>query len=234
MSPVPVDERPYGTVRVGGRTARVRTAVFEAAFFELGLRGYGAVSIEDIAARAGVHKTTIYRRWENKDKLLADAVIDLVDIAVLTPDTGSIETDLREFARWIVDVLTSDIGTAVVSVLFSDAGRLPEIAKIKREIFVERHKLAAPIVERAITRGELPADTDPRELIGLVAAPIYYRLLVTDEPINPAVADRAAVAALAAARAGVLSGFLPTQSTRNTNRGRRPRLRASPADLEAT
>ena len=78
------------------------------------------------------------------------------------------------------------------------------------------------------------ADTDPRELIGLVAAPIYYRLLVTDEPINPAVADRAAVAALAAARAGVLSGFLPTQSTRNTNRGRRPRLRASPADLEAT
>jgi AcrR family transcriptional regulator len=234
MSSVSSDEHPYGTVRVGGRTARVRTAVFEAAFFELGLRGYAAVSIEDIAARAGVHKTTIYRRWETKDKLLADAVIDLADFAVLTPDTGSVETDLREFARWMVHVLTSNVGTAVISVLFSDAGRLPEIAKIKREIFVERHELAAPIVERAITRGELPADTNSRELIGLVAAPIYYRLLVTDEPINRAVADRAAVAALAAARAGVLSGLLPTQSTRKTNRGTRPRLRASPADLEAT
>lgn len=205
MGSVPAEERPYGTIRAGGRTARVRAAVFEAAFFELGQRGYCAVSIEDIAARAGVHKTTIYRRWETKDKLLADAVSNLVDFKSLVPDTGSIQTDLRDFARWIVDVLTSNVGTAVVAVLFSDAARLPEIAKIKRDVFVERHKLAAPMVERAITRGELPADTDSRELIGLVAAPIYYRLLVTDEPINLAVADRAAVAALAAAHAGVLA-----------------------------
>jgi AcrR family transcriptional regulator len=209
MSSVPAEERPYGTVRVGGRTARVRAAVFEAAFLELGVRGYGGASIEDIAARAGVHKTTIYRRWETKDKLLAAALRDLVDIKVLTPDTGSIETDLREFARWIVGVLTSDVGAAAVSVLFSDAGRLPEIAEIKRELFVERHKLAAPMVERAIKRGELPVGTDSRELIGLVAAPIYYRLLVTSEPINPAVADRAAVAALAAARAGALTTASP-------------------------
>jgi AcrR family transcriptional regulator len=209
MSGVPAEERPYGTVRAGGRTARVRAAVFEAAFLELRVRGYGAASIEDIAARAGVHKTTIYRRWETKDKLLADALRDLVDIKVLTPDTGSIETDLREFARWIVDVLTSDVGVAAVSVLFSDAGRLPEIAEIKRELFVERHKLAALMVERAIKRGELPVGTDSRELIGLAVAPIYYRLLVTGEPINPAVADRAAVAALAAARAGALTTASP-------------------------
>jgi AcrR family transcriptional regulator len=209
MSSVPAGERPYGTVRAGGRTARVRAAVFEAAFLELGARGYGAASIEDIAARAGVHKTTIYRRWETKDKLLAAALRDLVDVKVLTPDTGSIETDLREFARWIVDVLTGDVGVAAVSVLFSDAGRLPEIAEIKRELFVERHKLAAPMVERAIKRGELPVGTDSRELIGLAAAPIYYRLLVTSEPINSAVADRAAVAALAAARAGALTTASP-------------------------
>jgi AcrR family transcriptional regulator len=198
-------ERPYGTRRTGGRTARVRAAVFEAAFAELGLRGYSAVSIEDIAARAGVHKTTIYRRWETKDKLLADAVSDLLDITAPTPDTGSIETDLRAFARWIVTVLTSDVGVAAVSVLFSDASRLPEIATLKREFFVERHTVADLMVQRAITRGEVPIGTDSRELIGLVAAPIYYRLLVTGEPVNPAVADRAAGAALAAARAGKLT-----------------------------
>jgi AcrR family transcriptional regulator len=206
MSSVLTDQRPYGTVRVGGRTARVRAAVFEATFVELRIRGYGALSIEDIAVRAGVHKTTIYRRWETKDKLLADAVSGLVDFAALTPDTGSIDSDLREFARWIVDVLTSEVGAAVVAVLFSDAARLPEIAKIKRDFFVARYKLAAPMVERAIRRGELPTDTDSGKLIELAAAPIYYRLLVTDEPINAALADRAAVAALAAARAGCCRG----------------------------
>jgi hypothetical protein len=122
-----------------------------------------------------------------------------------TPDTGSIETDLRAFAQWIVRVLTSDVGVAAVSVLFSDASRLPEIATLKRDFFVERHKVADLMVQRAITRGEVPIGTDSRELIGLVAAPIYYRLLVTGEPINPAVADRAAGAALAAARAGTLT-----------------------------
>lgn len=210
MSSVPAEERRHGTIRAGGRTARVREAVFAATLVELALHGYSATSIEDIAARARVHKTTIYRRWETKNKLLAAALSDLVDIKPPLPDTGSIETDLRDFARWIVDVLTSHIGAAAVSVLFSDAGRLPEIATIKRDLFVERHKLAAPIVERAIKRGELPLDTDSRELIGLVAAPIYYRLLVTGEPINPAVADRAAVAALAAARAGALVDSVTT------------------------
>jgi AcrR family transcriptional regulator len=205
MGSVPAERRPYGSVRAGGRTARVRSAVFEAAFSELRLRGYGAVSIDDIASRAGVHKTTIYRRWETKDKLLADAVRDLVDFTAPTPNTGSIVTDLRDFARLIVKVLSADVGVAVVSVLFSDAGRLPEIAKIKRDFFVERHRLAALMVQRAIARGELPAGTDSREVIGLVAAPIYYRLLVTGEPINRGVADRAARAALAAARAGTLT-----------------------------
>jgi AcrR family transcriptional regulator len=190
-----------GTVRTGGRSARVRAAVYEATLLELKRRGYAALAIEDIAARAGVHKTTIYRRWGTKDTLLAAAMGDLVDARVPVPDTGAIETDLCEFARSIVDVLTSDAGAIVVAVLFSDAARAPEVAEVKRNLFAERQRLAAPIVERAIQRGELPPDTDPHELIGMVAAPIYYRLLVTGEPIDRAVGDRAALAALAAARA---------------------------------
>jgi AcrR family transcriptional regulator len=190
-----------GTVRSGGRSARVRAAVYEATLLELGQRGYAALSIEDIAARAGVHKTTIYRRWGAKEALLAAAVGNLVDAGAPVPDTGAIETDLREYARSIVDVLTSDVGAIAVGVLFSDAARVPEVAEVKRNLIAERHRLAAPIVERAIQRGELPADTDPHELIELVAAPIYYRLLVTGEPIDRAVGDRAALAALAAAHA---------------------------------
>jgi hypothetical protein len=120
---------------------------------------------------------------------------------VPVPDTGAASTDLRQFARSLVDILTSDAGRAVASALFSDAARAPQVARIKQDLFAQRHKLAALIAERVIRRGELPADTDPRELIGLTAAPLYYRFLVTGEPIDYSVADRAA-AALGAARAG--------------------------------
>jgi AcrR family transcriptional regulator len=198
------EHRP-GTVRPGGRSARVRAATFHAARLELVERGYAATSVEDIAARAGVHKTTIYRRWETKDRLLADAVRDLVDTAIPVPDTGWVETDLRCFARSLVDMLTSDHGGIAAAVLFSDAARVPEIATIRRNLIAERHRLAAPIVTRAIERGELPAGTASRELIGLVAAQIYYRLLVTGEPVDHAVADRAATVALAAARAAAVT-----------------------------
>jgi AcrR family transcriptional regulator len=180
----------------------VRAAVLAAALAELGERGYAALSVEQVAARAQVNKTTIYRRWQSKDALLADALARAVNMAVPVPDTGAIDTDLREFARSIATILASSAGSAAARALFSDAARSPQIAEVKRNLFAERHKLAAPLVERAIHRGELPADTDPRELIGLTAAPLYYRFLVTGEPVDHAVADRAAAAALAAARAG--------------------------------
>jgi AcrR family transcriptional regulator len=180
----------------------VRAAVLQAALAELGDGGYAALTMEQVAARAGVNKTTIYRRWQSKDTLLADALASAVNTAVRVPDTGSIDTDLREFARSIATILTSTAGSAAARALFSGAANSPQLAAIKRDLFAERHKLAAPIAERAIRRGELPADTDPRELIGLTAAPLYYRFLVTGEPIDPTIADRAAAAALAAARAG--------------------------------
>lgn len=220
MAPVSQNARRPGTIRTGGRSARVRVAVLEAALRELGQRGYAALSIDHVAARAGVHKATIYRRWPTKDALLGDAVADMVDTTVPVPDTGAIETDLREFARSLADTLTSGVGTAAVPVLFSEAARLPQIAEIKRNLFAERHKLAAPIVERAVQRGELPAGTDSRELIGLVAAPIYYRLLVTGEPIDHAVADRSVAAALAAARAGACNRGSSSVAATRTSRAR--------------
>ena len=100
------------------------------------------------------------------------------------------------------DAWTGSPGTIASRALFSGAPSSLQLAAIKRDLFAERHKVAAPIAERAIRRGELPPGTDARELIGLTVAPLYYRLLVTGEPIDYAVADRAAAAALAAARAG--------------------------------
>ena len=185
--------------RPGGRSARVREAVLAATAAELSERGFAAMTIEDIATRSGVHKTTIYRRWSTLSQLVADAAVE-----VPIPDTGSIESDLREMARSIVALVTSESGGALVAALFSDAVRTPEVARLKREFYSARYELADIVVRRAVERGEISEKVSAADLLAAVAAPIYYRLLVADLPVDQSVADRAAAGALAAARAGAL------------------------------
>jgi AcrR family transcriptional regulator len=190
--------------RPGGRTARTRAAVLQATVAELVARGYPALTVEQVAARAGVHRTTLYRRWGGKEGLVAEAVEAFAGGAVQMPDTGTVEEDLRRWARSIVAMLTAPDSGAVVHALFS-TGDSPAIRDLRRRFYRTRSALVEPIVERAVARGQLPAGTDPAEVIRQVGAPLYYRFLVIDEPVTPADADRAADAAVAAARAGVLS-----------------------------
>jgi AcrR family transcriptional regulator len=193
-----------GTIRPGGRTSRVRSAVLDATLCVLAELGYAGLSIERIAERSGVNKSTIYRRWQTKEAVLAAAIDDAAWDVFPMPATGSIEEDLRSFGRRLVDFLTNDSPTVVgvVLALFSDAAREPQIAELRRDFFARRHQGGASMVDAAVKRGELPADVDAREFVGLVAAPIYYRKLVTEEPLDYAVADRAAATALIAVRAG--------------------------------
>lgn len=190
--------------RPGGRSARVREAVLAATAAELSERGFAAMTIEDIAARSGVHKTTIYRRWSTLSQLVADAAVEISATTVPIPDTGSIESDLREMARSIVALVTSESGGALVAALFSDAVRTPEVARVKREFYSARYELADIVVRRAVERGEISEKVSAADLLAAVAAPIYYRLLVADLPVDRSVADRAAAGALAAAHAGAL------------------------------
>ena len=190
--------------RPGGRSARVREAVLAATAAELSERGFAAMTIEDIAARSGVHKTTIYRRWSTLSQLVADAAVEISANTVPIPDTGSIESDLREMARSIVALVTSESGGALVAALFSDAVRTPEVARLKREFYSARYELADIVVRRAVERGEISEKVSAADLLAAVAAPIYYRLLVADLPVDRSVADRAAAGALAAAHAGAL------------------------------
>jgi AcrR family transcriptional regulator len=193
-----------GTTRPGGRTSRVRSAVFEAALAVLGDLGYVGLSIERIAERSGVNKTTIYRRWQTKEAVLAAALDEMASAGFPMPITGSIDDDLRAFGRGIVDFLTDDSPStaALVRALFSDAAREQLIAELRRDFFAHRYRDAAKMVDAAIEQGTLPADVDAREFVGLVAAPIYYRHLVTEETLDYAVSDRAALTALTAVRAG--------------------------------
>ena len=194
-----------GRARPVGRGLKIRAAVLAATFAELTETGYTALTVDNVARRAGVHKTTIYRRWKDREALVAAAVAERAGTAKMPfPDTGDIGTDLLRLARMTVAFLTSPAGGIVVASSMSDVGRIPEVAGAKRRFFEALFRQAEPVVSGAIARGELPADTDPAELVRTLLAPIYLRLLVTAEPIDRTTADNAAKVALAAARAGAL------------------------------
>jgi AcrR family transcriptional regulator len=192
-----------GTARPGGRTARVAESVFAAVAAELASRDYADISVESIAARAGVHKTTVYRRWGSKPELISQVLARAARTGIPVPDTGSIEEDLRTLTRAVQAVLSGPGGATITRALIVGGLTSPEIAGLMSQFWAARLAAISVIVDRATGRGQLPAGTDPAALMHALAAPLYYELLVTRAPVTERDADRAAAAALAAALAGV-------------------------------
>src|ERR1700682_5736696 len=119
--------------RSPGRGPRLRAAVLAATLEELTAGGFTALTIDNVARRAGVHKTSLYRNWKDRASLVAEALADNVAGGVPIPDTGASETDLRKYARSLIGGLTSPLGRAVWAATISDAARAePEIAEIEQ------------------------------------------------------------------------------------------------------
>jgi AcrR family transcriptional regulator len=194
-----------GSRRPGGRTARVGAAVRAATLAELAEKGYGGLTVDGVAARSGVHKTTVYRRWGSVEGLIADALEVASGEPWPVPDTGSIEGDLRALARLVVTGFADPAEGPVSTAFISAAAQNSAAARALHSFFMARHEQSAPIVTRGVKRGELPEDVDPVEVVRAAVAPLYYRLFISREPADETTADRAADAALAAARAGVLT-----------------------------
>ncbi|QMU74317.1 TetR/AcrR family transcriptional regulator [Streptacidiphilus sp. P02-A3a] len=195
---VPRTERP------GGRTARTGAAVLEAARTEFAESGYAGTTVERIALRAGVAKTTVYRRWGGLEGIVVDLLDALGTVEVPAPDTGDVGTDLRELAREIFVLYKDPVLCAMIEVMATAAVHTASARESLTAFFANRARSTATVVERAVERGQFPAGTDPAEVIRLLTAPFYYRLFLTGEPIDRSVADRAAATAVAAARAEVL------------------------------
>ncbi|MFJ8675843.1 TetR/AcrR family transcriptional regulator [Streptomyces sp. NPDC093589] len=190
-----------GGSRPGGRTARTRQAVLDAVFQELGQGGFAALSMEGIAQRSGVHLATLYRRWRCVEGLVCELLADL-SAGVPLPDTGTLPGDLRVLARSVAGLYADERMRSLIAAVVSAAARDPQAATVLRDVFDDRLKLAADLVRRAVERGELPADTDPEAVMAALGAPFYYRILIARRPVDPALAESAATAVWAAARAG--------------------------------
>ncbi|MFI9553449.1 TetR/AcrR family transcriptional regulator [Nonomuraea endophytica] len=192
------------TTRPGGRSARVRDAVRQATLTELAEQGYNGLTVENVALRSGVHKTTVYRRWGNAEGLIADALELARGEPWPVPDTGSLQEDLREIARLVASGFADPVAGPIAAAFVAAAVQSGGAARSLHDFFVARHEQAAKVVERAVERGELSPDTDAADVIRMAVAPIYYRLFVTHEPVTARDAERAADAAATAAREGVI------------------------------
>src|SRR5262245_3687070 len=177
--------------------------------------GVRSLTIEAVAARSGVAKTTIYRRWRDKWELALDAVmIDMLPGFADPVDVGDTRKELITFITSVTKMLGSrQYGTAMQG-LVSEIATEPELARVYREQVVEpRRAQLAPVVERGIARGDLRPDTDVRLVHELLLGPVFYRLLLSGGPL-----DRKQSTHLADA---ILHGFVPASAAAATPKPRR-------------
>jgi AcrR family transcriptional regulator len=169
-------------VRVQGRSARVVDAVLLATAEQLGEVGFAALRIEDVAARSGVNKTTIYRRWPRKEELVA-SVLETLRLVPGTPDTGTLRGDLLELLDAIAKGAATPAGRGLMRLVQTERGH-PEFAAILRRRRSEQLASRRAIFERAIARGELPVGSDSGILAELVLAPLIARLFYVSSDVN--------------------------------------------------
>jgi AcrR family transcriptional regulator len=169
--------------RTGGRSARVREAVLHATLDALSEHEPGAVTISEIARRAGVHATSIQRRWGSKDNVVLDALLTLSQEKLPIPDTGSLRGDLIAFSRSMAGYLGSTAGETVVRTLAASEDD-SDTADNREQLVWARYEAARVMIDRAAERGELRPGTSPQTALELLVGPLHYRALITRHPID--------------------------------------------------
>jgi AcrR family transcriptional regulator len=157
---------------------------------ELRERGYGSLTVEGIAARAGVGKQTIYRWWPSKADVLLEALAEKADLHIPIPDEGSYATDLRAFLTASFALGRKPQVIEVLRALMAEAQINPEFgARFRAGFLLRRRDALGVLVERARTRGDLPAVPRPGTAADLLFGLIWYRVLATRDPIDDAQID---------------------------------------------
>jgi AcrR family transcriptional regulator len=187
--PIPPPEPgSAGAARRGRpRSEEADRAILRAATEVLAERGLGGMSIEEVAARAGVGKATIYRRWHSRGTLALDAFRAEFKAQQPLPDTGSLHGDLLAALRAWVRAVTGTRAGRMLAGLIAEAQNDPGLAVAWREQVVEPLRAQhAIMLRRAIARGEIPAGTDLDVALDLLYGPAYHRLLHGHRPLTDA------------------------------------------------
>jgi AcrR family transcriptional regulator len=147
--------------------------------------GFAALTVDAVSARAGVGKATIYRRWASKEALMLDAWMSCSP-TVAVPDTGSLRADLQTLFVGVDRPLNDPTLQRVLPQMIAASRTDPEVREAYRSFVAERRKPVRTVLERAVARGELAADTDLQMVGDLLVAPMMYRWLITEGPVDDA------------------------------------------------
>ncbi|MFD5559594.1 TetR/AcrR family transcriptional regulator [Kitasatospora griseola] len=165
------------------RDTAVDARVLEAARVLLRERGYAGFALDEAATRAEVARTTVYRRWPGKDHLVVAAFATMFETAPIR-ETGDVRADLTGTLTAIAAGLRLPATRALVAELIAAGTRHPELGDALRPLWTQRRTAAAELIDRAVARGELAADADPALIIDQLVGPLYYRVLISGDPID--------------------------------------------------
>ena len=167
------------------RSEATKKAILTASYELLLDNGFKNVTIEGIAERAGVSKATIYKWWSNKAAVVLDGYFAATESLLQVPDTGSVKEDLFIQVNNLAAFITSPKGK-VITELIAEGQFDNNVAKeYQKRYFTPRRLIVKHILERGLDRGELIQDLNIELSIDLIFAPVFYRLLITGETIDP-------------------------------------------------
>ena len=164
--------------------------ITDAVLDELSKQGYGRLSMERVARRAGVGKSALYRRWPTKLAMVIDVLSRLCVPAAPSPDTGSLRSDIRAMLQAALEWMTEPRLRGILPDLLAEYGRNPELAAASAKYLGEpRRAWAVLALDRAVDRGELPTDVNRGLIIDLLIGPTFWRLTTQGGAVMPAYLD---------------------------------------------
>ena len=174
---------------------------------ELARQGYNRLSVPEVAAKAGVHKTSVYRRWPTKASLVTAALERTFGNEQSPADTGALLPDMVAMAETAARWADSPVGRGVVRTLLAD-GESAEVREVVGNLLATQAPAPMVVFSRAQTRGELPETADVPMALTIIAGAITHRLFVEMQPITPEFLER--LVRLVCTGLGVVTRAAPT------------------------
>ena len=190
------EKRPPGRPR----SEEARLSILRTTLEVLSETGFSNLTIEEIAARAGVGKATVYRWWPDKAALVADAFAGSTVSNLHFPDTGSVETDMSQQMRQLIKVFRGPKGRIVSAILAAGQSDKTLITAFRQRFLLPRRREAYATLDRGIARGELRKNVDRDLLLDSLYGPIYMRFLIQHDGLNPEFVDHLCALVLGGAR----------------------------------
>lgn len=179
------------------------SALMRSALIELARHGYANLALGAVARRAKVGKPSLYRRWRGKEELVADLLLHYGIPIIAIEDLGSLERELEEYASRTLAMLKRPLARAILPDLYGELARNSALSNHIRVHFQEpKREQAKELIARAKARGEISANVDYSLGLDLMAGPLYWRLMITKDPVEVGFPKKFAKAIAGALKAG--------------------------------